>query len=216
MIRAAGKPWLDTSPTGAHATAGAGTSPILVSGAINGQPALRFDGVDDFFALPAGFEDFTSGVTLYVVARPTVLTTGYKMVALGNGAGLENVYIGHNGDSGDYQYVTTSSGGDFGWFPTSGGAVAGVAALVEVSQPGGTPDSLVTAEVTNNGTVIGSGSVYVPPVATRSVNYLGASYWVEGSFTGDMAEVLIYDRELTAQERADLTTYFGQKYGLGL
>lgn len=36
--------WADQSPAGLVATASAGAEPTLVSGAINGRPALRFDG----------------------------------------------------------------------------------------------------------------------------------------------------------------------------
>ena len=79
-----------------------------------------------------------------MVARPLVLTTGYKMVALGNGAGRENVYIGRNGNKGEYQYVTSSSGGSFGWFPTTGGLVAGEASVIAIGQPGGSGNSQVT------------------------------------------------------------------------
>ena len=208
--------WTDTSGTGADAVGASGTAPVLVTNAIAGRPALRFDGADDFMALPAGFEDFTGGLSMYVIARPSVLTSGYKMVALGNGAGSDDIYLGRNGTSDAYQYVTNSSSGSYGWFATNGGLVVGEAAMLSVIQPGGSANNIVTAEVAKNGTVIGSGGVYVPPNTTRNVNYIGKSFWAEGSFAGDIAEVLIYERALTAQEQAQLNSYFELKYDVGV
>ena len=208
--------WTDTSGMGANAVGANGTSPVLVTNAIAGRPALRFDGADDFMALPSGFEDFTGGLSMYVIARPSALTSGYKMVALGNGAGSDDIYLGRNGASNAYQYVTNSSSGSYGWFATNGGLVVGEAAMLSVIQPGGSANNTVTAEVAKNGTVIGSGGVYVPPNTTRNVNYIGKSFWAEGSFAGDIAEILIYDRMLTAQEQTQLNSYFELKYELVL
>jgi hypothetical protein len=57
-------------------------------------------------------------------------------------------------------------------------------------------------------------NVYVPPVATRSTNYLGKSYWNDGLLQGDVAEVLLYNRILSYEERAAVHSYIAQKYGL--
>jgi hypothetical protein len=86
---------------------------------------------------------------------------------------------------------------------------------VTVRQPGGAVNSSVTATVSVNGTAIGSGTVYVPPVTPRTANYLGRSYWPEGWFAGDLSEVLVYNRALTTSEVAAVTSYLTTKYGLG-
>jgi hypothetical protein len=51
-------------------------------------------------------------------------------------------------------------------------------------------------------------------VATRSTNYLGKSYWNDGLLQGDVAEVLLYNRILSYEERAAVHSYVAQKYGL--
>ena len=61
--------------------------PTFVASGVGGVPSVRFDGVNDFLSLGAGFEDFTAGMTMYVVAQPSALQPSFKMVTLGNGAG---------------------------------------------------------------------------------------------------------------------------------
>ncbi len=69
--------------------------------------------------------------------------------------------------------------------------------------------------MSKNGAAVGGGPVYVPPVATRASNYLGRSYWAgDGYFQGDIAEVILYDRALSAAEQDAVRAYLAEKYGL--
>jgi hypothetical protein len=206
--------WLDASGSGSHAVASGVSRPTYVASGIGGVPSVRFDGVDDSLDVAAGFEDFTGGVTMYVVASPSVLQSGFKLVTLGNGAGAENVVLGRAGSGSGAQYFTTSSAGGYGWFNTGPALGAGEAGVYSVVQPGGAVDELVTATVARDGVVVGSGSVYVPPVVSRTVNRIGRSYWSDGRFEGDIAEVLIYNRDLDAGEQATVAGYLATKYGL--
>ena len=101
--------WQDISGNARHAVGSGATTPVLVTNAINGKAALRFDGVDDYLTLPSGFQDFTAGMSLYVVMRPSALSDGFKLVALGNGAGQQNVVLGRAGDTGGLQFFTTNA-----------------------------------------------------------------------------------------------------------
>jgi fibronectin type 3 domain-containing protein len=206
--------WSDISGNGRNAVASGSTQPTLVASAIGGKPALRFDGVDDHFVLPSGFQDFTAGMTLYIVKRPSVLTNAFKMFALGNGAGQQNIALGRAGQTSGYQYFTNDSSGSYGWFDTPRDLVAGEAALVSVIQDGGSANASSYAELAKNGTTLFGQLVYVPPVTTRSVNYIGKTYWNEGMFQGDIAEVILYNRKLNAQEQASVRSYVAGKYGL--
>lgn len=208
--------WIDASGAGMDGTAPPGGAPLAVPGAIGGRAALRFDGVDDFYSLPTNFEDFTGGVSLFVVARPTFPNDSFKILALGNGAGLENLVLGRAQTTAGFQYFTNSSTGGVQYFNTASGLVDGEAALFSVIQGGGAPDADVTATVSRNGTAVGSGTVYVPPLGPRAQNYVGNSYWAEATFQGDIAEVILYERELTLPEQNSLLGYLQAKYGLAL
>jgi fibronectin type 3 domain-containing protein len=208
--------WLDASGNARNAVSSGGTRPTLVTNAINGRPALRFDGVDDHLTLPSGFQDFTGGMTLFIVKRPSVLTNAFKMFALGNGAGQQNIALGRAGQTSGYQFFTNNSGGSYGWFDTSGGLVAGQVAMVSVAQEAGAANASSYAELAKNGTALFGQLVYVPPVTTRSLNYIGKTYWNEGMFQGDIAEIVLYNRKLSASEMAAVQSYLAGKYGISI
>jgi hypothetical protein len=46
------------------------------------------------------------------------------------------------------------------------------------------------------------------------VNYIGNSYWADGPFEGDIAEILLYNRLLTPAEETAIENYFAQEYGI--
>lgn len=197
------------------ATAASTRVPTLVTSGLNGRPAVRFDGTDDFMTLSSGFRDFTSGISLYIVMRPSVLRTASKFFLLGNGAAIQNVGLGRAGSTTGYQYHTTNSSNAFGWFNTSNGLVAGESALVSVHQEAGTANGLSFAETAKNGVPLFGKNVYVPPIVTRSLNYIAKSYWAADQlFQGDIAEILLYDRVLSYAERAAVHGYVAQKYSL--
>ena len=75
--------------------------------------------------------------------------------------------------------------------------------------------STIEEFVSRDGTEVGSGAVYVPPVATRTLNYIGKSYWgADGAFEGDIAEIILYDRELSGSEQEAVRSYLADKYGI--
>jgi hypothetical protein len=162
-----------------------------------------------------GFADFSAGISLFVIARPTALQTGSKLMLLGNGAGQANVALGRNGGSAALQYFTSDAGGDYAWFATADALATNEAAVYSVVQGGGAVNSLVPATVAKNGDPIGNASVYVPPLVARNINYIGRSYWgSDGYFAGDIAEIILYDRALDAAEQAAVNAYLSHKYGL--
>jgi hypothetical protein len=191
-------------------------SPTLIHSAINGQAALRFDGVDDHLTLPSGFQDFTAGMSLYVVMRPSALTYAFKIVALGNGAGQQNIALGRAGGTSGFQFFNNNAGGTYSWFDTPNGLTVGEASLVSVQQDGGAAGGTSYAELTKNGVLLLGQQLYVPPVTTRAVNYIAKTYWNEGMFQGDIAEIILYNSKLTAQEHASVQTYIANKYALTL
>ena len=203
--------WVDASLESNHTFAAAESAPTLEVGT-HGRPVVRFDGNGQYLTLPEGFEDFADGLSIFIVARPTALQTGFKFIALGNGTGQEMVVLGRNGASSGLQYFTNDSSGNVKWFNTGDALVAGETSIFSVVQSGGMPDSMVTATVSHDGASVGSGSVYVPPIGTRAINYIGKSYWNEGFFEGDIEEIIIYDRSLSTNEVEVVNTYLNDRY----
>jgi hypothetical protein len=209
--------WPNARGPFASAKATGSSRPTFIRSAVNGYPALRFDGSDDHLVLPAGFQDFTAGMSLYVVMQPAAVSSGAKLLLLGNSGGQSNIGLGRAGSTSGYQFFTSNNSGSFTWFNTSDGLVTGEAALVSVVQEPGFASSTSYSALAKNGVILLGQNVYVPPVITRGTNYIGKSYWgADRSFLGDIAEVILYNRKLSAHEQASVQTYLAQKYGLVL
>jgi fibronectin type 3 domain-containing protein len=213
------KQWPNVIGPQIAATGELDSAPIFVASGIYGKPVVRFDGVDDFLQLPAGFADFTAGLSVYVVMRPTALLQqdGFKIVLLGNGQDEEVVALGRAGSTNGLQYATTNSADpvDYGFFNTPDGLVLNQPAVFSVRQDSQLADPQSLAVLAKDGTELSSGNVYVPPVEPRNLNYIGKSYWPgDGWLQGDIAEVLIYNRKVTQDEDVAINSYLMTKYGL--
>ena len=209
--------WSDNSGGGPSASAAGGSRPVFVASAIGGRPAVRLDGVDDQLRLGAGFADLRAGVSVFMVARPSSLQSGTKMMVLGDGSSGGMLGLGRAGSSSGLQYFTTDAGGSFGWFDTASGMVVGESAVFSVVQGAGAVGASVPAAAWRNGAEIGGGQVFVPPVQTRDQGSIGGSFWAsDGMFGGDVAEVLVYDRALSSAEVATVTAHLAAKYGLAV
>ncbi len=186
-------------------------APTLETGAYGGK-VVRFDGNGQYLSLPEGFKDFTNGLSLFIVSSPASLQDGFKYLALGNGADRQMIVLGRNGTSSGLQYFTNNSSASTRWFNTVDALFAGWTSVISVVQSGGAVDDIITATISRDGVSVGSGSVYVPSVATRAVNYIGKSYWDEGYFQGDIAEIILYNRSLSISEQESVNAYLKNKY----
>ncbi len=208
--------WYDASPMGNNAVASPFHAPVLQLNSLNGRPVLHFDGVQDHYLLPFGFQDFTQGLSLFMVFRPTGLQPGFKLLALGNGGGQQNIVLGRNGVGAGLQYFTNNSIGSVSYFGTAEVLAIDQPTLVALAQGGGTPDGTASVSITANGELVADSTAFVPPVLPRTLNYIGRSYWNEGLFEGDLAEVILYDRTLGAAEEEAVVAYLDAKYALGI
>jgi hypothetical protein len=184
-------------------------APMLVPNALNGLPVLRFDGVNDFMEVAdsdsvsitgdistfyvAKFADFANfravwGKTVANQPAPNDLyaarTSGNPTFFRGNGASGAQAAVGSR------PYPANS-------FIVAGVQVAGTAASHHLS---GKPNGTATITTT-------------PVDGNRSLR-IGSRDDGGTRMKGDIAEVLIYDRALTAEERFAVQRHLGQKYGL--
>lgn len=201
------------SPTQATA----GKRPLLKKGAngLNGLNVVRFDGVDDFMlgTLNAG----ATGFTIFIVARPGSSLNSYSVI-IGSGgtAGTDNPTTGIYWA---FACETTAGGAGFeaGW--------AGAAATVHLGPFAGqainTPfysrysyDKTVWAVDGPNNTTPADTSF---PTGTFQFHVgcdASAAGAPSGPWKGDIAEVIVYSRTLTATELSALTTYVRNKWAV--
>ncbi len=180
--------WTDLSGNSQHATQGTGTlQPLFFANQLNGNPVVRFDGTDDRMDGP--------GVNL--TARTIFVVSKLDASA----AGLAGVFAQKGADAWNIRALT----------PTTWNA------------PGNAANS---ADFSYNGLSYVNGSAGFThdnqyhilenvAVGSGAIQYRLSQDFMSRYFKGDLAEVLIYNRVLTAVERGEVGYYLRQKYGLG-
>jgi hypothetical protein len=181
--------WLDQSGRHFDATQSQVASrPTLVVGGIGGHRALRFDGVDDFFQLPAGMADFSLGLTMFVVVNEQQTTSYTSLLEFCNGSEIDDIAFGQVSDNLGYEVLDQAIQGDSIQYD-----------IPQVFTVLHRPDTTMTFR--RNGTPAGAYTVSLPVVTTRQQNFVGQSLY-SGSVTylGLLGEVLVYGRAMTDAE----------------
>jgi hypothetical protein len=198
--------WTDLSPRGNHVLAW-GAPVVMPDATPSGQRAIQLDGLDDRLervhaSHPLnGFPTGSGNRTLFVVAAyETSPTTGgviygaptaNRMFGLGvKSPGGELVLVAHS--SPNNHLASTAIGAGAGWLVQSGLLHGGVLSLFR------------------NGDLLVSGKANLNTTLTRLV--IGQDLAQAGFVPAQVAAVLLYDRALTAMERAEVELYLKRKY----
>jgi hypothetical protein len=196
--------WADQSGGGNDATqATLASRPQVVVGAINGEPVARFDGSSSHLNLPY----FMSGCTsaeMFVVLKGATASGACLFSSIGQGGAT--FYPNSSGQISDgfgsiAQYNFSSSGLDLTQphlYNVSAAASTWTANL----------DGNVLYLTTANSVNFNDGG-FTPLIgAARG----GAYFSLSNFFSGDVAEIIIYDHALTPPERESVNFYLNQKY----
>ena len=201
--------WADQTVHGNDAVAiDEPTAPLLAAGAINGLPAIRFDGADD--SLQVADSDsisITGDITSFYVIKMDDFGTFRAVWAktAGNqpaptdiytlpGTGIPRVYRG-NGAGGNN-------------VDAAGPLHAGSTDLVGFSIAGGSLSHFL------NGIANGSGTITTNTADTGEPLWIGTRGDQFTRMKGDIAEVLIYDSALSAGDLRDVQLYLARKYAV--
>jgi hypothetical protein len=217
--------WNDQSGNGHHASAAAALQPTYIINTLNGKPVLNFDGTDgmvtnnidmtntnkaDVFVI---FQDDLTEAALSSIfdtrgnLSPDIGTTMESNITASSLQGGTNDHGIATGLRGNNQYSYTS---------TAGQATAKCFKMVENRCDMG----LTTLESTMyiNG-------VYIPRTAGNkdfnNTGNFGNTYATIGYFSnaynlkGNIAEIIVYNRVLTATERTTVENYLTTKYFVG-
>jgi hypothetical protein len=204
--------WSDQSGNGVNAgQADASRQPLFVASAVNGMPALQFDGANDFmdFTLPL---NGLSEMTIVVVNSSRSELDGSMY-----GSYRSSLYWGDQRNTGvSAVYLTPLS-------PEAQFRFGGSTAYGKHVRPAklGTKWSATTAVKQSgnerlyvNGTQVLSVSGKPATVSgVPSLGNLGRGFNAVG-YIGQIAEVLVYNRALSETELQDLNAYLKSKYGM--
>ncbi len=196
--------WKDISGSG-NSASNASNQPTFVANAINGMPAINFSG-SQFLQAPAGFSNFTSGLTAILMAKPSSVSAGARLFDYGNGATSDNIIMSLPSSTGltfsTYNSSTSSSA------TASSGATLGNFQILESLYNGSN-----TATLFVNGTQAAqSTSMQTLNSLIRSNNFLGQDNSGGNRFNGQIAEMLLWNRQLSSAERTAVEGYLLSKY----
>lgn len=207
--------WPDSSGNGLDATAAGAQRPTLASASgINGKPAAVFDDSQtQFFDLPVGFADFTAGLSLYLVHSPIDTQAFAKSLFCFSTNAVDSAYT----------FIIDTSNEGVGMaalqpgfsFVAATGVQVYAPCLMDCRIPAGAAGASVTGEVYLNHVLVASSAFPVPNNTARNLNYVGQDT-IPGIFryAGELAELILYNRVLTALEQAEMDAYLLDRYAL--
>ena len=200
--------WTDLTGNPNSFFATGGSQPIFRNFKINHLPVVNFSGTSQYLYSQGQFVAFTSGITIFMVTQPTALSAGMRMLDLGDATSGNNILF-QVSSTGSYAQFWTYSG-------TSGSAAQSASPLtqnqyqlLEAVQSGN------TATFYLNG-VPGTANASMPsiPSTIRFANFLGQASAGGNYYSGNIAEVLLYNQALTNTQRVAIEAYLMQKYQL--
>lgn len=198
--------WPDASGYARHAEQGSvEAQPTFRRAAMNGRPALHFDGSNDAMTVAASLVPGKLKRTILIVARPDSVG-GRAMIDLGNAATPGGAFMVTP------EYAVWTGDGQRMWMP---GASTAAPAVTVIRLGGGSTSNLAAW--------VNGARLKVGATKSNRVNTAGATTIGRGSvgpanagrnFAGDIAEILVYDTALSTREREQLQAYLGTKYGI--
>jgi hypothetical protein len=206
--------------------------PLLVEDALHGHPAIRFDGTSDYL-LTTPLQTTDDQTVLFVCqfssgAFEIGRRWGGQII---NYDGPPSRYLSDTLEPGVLQIGEPLLEEQFRPSLLTGQVFAGFVGSTTVeagridSQQVGADAPIVgaytydythgRAELRINGRSFGEARAFAPQAIT-SRKIIGRHAWMENFFHGDLAELMIYNKALSAKELADATAYLGEKYAIPL
>lgn len=185
-------------------------APQLVASALNGKPILRFDGVDDYLSIPDTESLSIAGdlTSFFVVKFDDFATFRAVWAKTENNLPAPTDFYTFPGTGIPQVYRGNGTAASIGAFASTTPLTAGSFLTVGFSMEGTTCTHYLASQATSSGTITaGTGDTDQPLlIGTRGDLFT--------KMKGDIAEILIYARALTAAERASVAAYLGQKYSI--
>ena len=193
--------WRDKSGSGFHVTnTTANQQPTYNATGLNGNGVLTFDGTNDKLrnttAVVPG-----NDVTMFIVYNRTTAVARDAVFELGAGGSRNAIFINDSGNRVGY-YANSTFYNSSGTYTTSQYEI--VSAIHDVN----------AINMWRNG----ANQVSTTGLTRASTTgiYVGDDSSGGGDLQGNIAEIIVYDRDLTSDERRDVENYLASKWGLTL
>jgi hypothetical protein len=200
--------WADSSWNHADVSQSAVTNqPTLGTDPGTGKPTVQFNGTTQYLANGNTYPSVNDASIIVMASTPSPTTLNYAtLMAYGNGNTNAFGYVRGLVYNGGHQCYWN---GSFAF--SNGGPVANTAALTSSALTYSSSAQQVTfySNGASNGTLSSvSTEPFTQGIAIGSGNFLGNSE----DWTGNISEVLIYNRALSSTEITSLQTYLTNKY----
>jgi len=198
--------WNDRSGSGRNATQTvAQYRPTLMANWHGGKPALHFDGENRFLFFAAGFDDFSKGLTVFLVSETLVDNSCPSFMSFSNGGELDDLSV-HRQPNDAWEYEVADQ---------SFASQAGDQRIGHTSQVTLVHHTDSRVDLYSDGALSGETMIDMPQVVTRARNELGRSSYNGCEFlNGNIAEIVLYARALQDSERISVEAYLRSKWGL--
>lgn len=203
--------WADVSLNENDATSTSPNQPSLIDDAINDLPAVSFvpGTTGNFLSVPSGVSGFSAGTSIFIVAKPKALTANSQILSLGSSGSMNNAVTVSINSSGEPTLSVYDSSGS----PTSASASTAFSTaafhLYEFVQNGTTATLFVDGIQAGQNTAMNS-----LPTVTMTGSFIGQSVVGGNYFTGDIAEIMVYNTALSQSSRSALEAFLLHKYQL--
>ena len=202
--------WADQSANADNSTqATAASQPTIVENALNGKPVVRFDGTDDYLSFSTVAINGLNGMTIVMVAANAVNqnpTTHAHAAGIywDETASWGTAYLSPYQSKIRYRFGTGQTNNLPEYTrPESLGLGFSITAAVHNA----TSETLYV----NGASVLTQTGKLAAIANCKDSGFLGRGY-ATTYFNGDIAEVMVYNRALTAEELAAVNSYLAAKY----
>ncbi len=195
--------WYDINPqsvTKYNVTASGTKRPLYSENIINGAPALKFDGINDSLILSPEYTLNIAQTSIVVFKPATATENGMLLSTTSNNFGNYQT-IRYQGN---IPSISTWNGVNY-----SPAITASANAQIIVFVQNGT-----AAQFFSNGTALTAGTVINDAYKFGQIGELDVDD--QNPFEGYIAEIMIFDRALKAEERKAIEAYLGKKYGIAV
>ncbi|MEM8485676.1 MAG: T9SS type A sorting domain-containing protein [Bacteroidota bacterium] len=199
--------WADQSTNSNNATQASGTlQPMYVANGLNFNPALLFDGTDDYLDTALDINAGTApDATIFAVYRTTAAAAGPVWGEF-DGSG-DRLIRNHSGTDGEVGYGPTFDTA-LGLFPTDVPTIG----TVQFDE-----DAASGSYVFGNGTQLLQFTADQDPTTSNTFEIGGlGDDGVGGVFNGEIYEVVVHSQVMTTQEMHEVESYLAIKYGITL
>jgi len=221
--------WADKSTSNLVLTGGGLTlanEPLSVLGGLNGRNTMRFDGNDYIYgSFPTSYTEFT----IFLIMRGDIRTTTYQYpFSINNGTNTNNIHFDVNDPDGSNFARTlwvywNGNGGNVTVLPltspnTNSDFLQGSPTLITFSHTNaGSGTNVIYANGRQRPDLYSSGTQTITIGGAGFFLFMGArSTGISGPYYGDIGELIIYSRQLSATERSQIHKYLSNKWRIPL